>query len=114
MPHLNHYPTLEQVRSLMGQDEIDRLVEKLSDYQRIQEIAKFEHVPLTPRIVSAWALFAQEIQDQIPDLIIGRDWRLSHRLTHDELEEIALTDERSNRYYHPENYPDYTADDITG
>jgi hypothetical protein len=115
MSHLKKYPTVEAVRALMGQERIDQLIQKLSDYEHLRQVAVlFGEVELSAEIISAWAQFVRAIQYQIPDLQVGRDWTLSRMLTRQELEEYVIMGERSDRYYHPENYPDYTADDITG
>lgn len=111
---LNHYPTTDQVRALISQDELDKLVADVSDYHRTTTLATYDG-NLTPDLIHAWAYFAQEIISVYPDAEVGRDLKVTRKLTKEELEEVALASQQSQRYYHPENFPlDYMFDDASG
>lgn len=111
---LNHYPTTDQVRALISQDELDKLVADVSDYHRTATLATYDG-DVTPDVLTAWATFTRAIVSQHLDAIVGRDFKITRRLTREELEEVALASQQSQRYYHPENFPlDYMFDDASG
>lgn len=111
---LNHYPTTDQVRALISQDELDKLVADVSDYHRTTTLATYDG-DVTPDVLTAWATFTRAIVSQHLDAIVGRDFKITRRLTREELEEVALASQQSQRYYHPENFPlDYMFDDASG
>ncbi len=47
-----------------------------------------------------------------PDVTMDNSWTISRSKTPEELIEVVVDAERTRRYYHPEDYPEYGDEDI--
>jgi hypothetical protein len=114
MPHLKKYPTRDDVINLTDHDKLEQGVLQLSEYSQTQELARLSESvkTLNTSIMYAWGALFAAIQEEMPDAHLNRDWTITRKLTHDELFEIVIDHERSNRYYHYDKYAEYTEHDI--
>ncbi len=60
----------------------------------------------------AWANLCEAVQEVYPDAKLGKDFGITRDLTTEEREALVISDECSRRYYHPEEYADYSEADL--
>lgn len=111
MAYLNKYPSADYVRERIGAD-MDQRISELSTYDQTQTLVSTELFAGTLDIglMRAWLNFSSEVLAVYPDAEVAATG-ITRRKTRDELEAAVLLKEQTNRYYHPELYPEYTEDD---
>lgn len=115
MATLKSYPSLDQIREVLGEDELAKRVRDLREYDRTQVLATYGDfgTEMRPLVLKAWLTFYEVVQKTYPEAKLDRQFAISRPKGQDEMEETVLERERTKRYYHPEDFPeDYTEDDI--
>lgn len=115
MAHLKNYPSLNEVRKLLGKDELASRVQNLREYDKTQTLATYGDfgTEMRPLVLKAWLTFYEVVQKTYPEAKLDRQFAITRPKDRAELEEMVLERERTQRYYHPEDFPEYTEDDIT-
>lgn len=108
---LKKHPSHEDVRALLDPEVIEERVKSLPTYERRQTIATFagDTNPITLR---ALAEFLDAIRGHYTDAHMDRDFTIYREKTYEEKVEAVLSNEASDRYYHPEKFAEYTDEDI--
>jgi hypothetical protein len=111
MSTLKQFPSISSVRALLSDEEIADKIGELTDYQKREEIASYRG-EVSPITLNALANFLATLQDHYADATMSRDFSISRLKTYEELVDTVVSNERQNRYYHPEQYADIASDEI--
>jgi hypothetical protein len=106
MPHLDKFPALDEVQ--VTPLEMQRRMTSLGTYATHEDIGSYSG-ETTPSIILAWAQFANTVIAECEDDVITcakGTLKLLRSKDVSELHEQALSEVRSDRYYHPEKYPE--------
>lgn len=114
MATLKKYPTLDEIREVLGKDELATRVRDLREYDRTQVLATYGDFgdEMRPLVLKGWLTFFEVVQKTYPEARLDRQFAITRPKERAELEEVVLERERSQRYYHPEDFAEYTEDDI--
>ena len=106
MSTLYRFPTLDAVRALTSPEDLAGKIESIAAFVKEDTIATYTG-ELSPDMLHAWADFTSVILKTIPDAKMGSgELKITRQKTRIELENYVLDEIRSDRYYHPERYPD--------
>ncbi len=110
--HLKKYESTELVRSLIDDDQMEHLVSQLSDYYTRDQLVSYAG-KVNPEVLAGWSILLEGLQTAYGDeAILAEGFSIYRTKTRAELEETAVNNLRSDRYWHPGNYADITQDMI--
>lgn len=103
--YAKNYPTLDDARATMTDDEITAAIDDLADYSRkVAVLTLGDEVPMTANFLRAVASFAESVESQLGCQITFSGREFSRVKTDDELRKAVIESRRSDMYYHPEKY----------
>ncbi len=110
--HLKRYESTELVRSLIDDEQMDDLVSELSTYYSREQLVNYGG-KVNPVILAGWSMLLEGLQDAYgDDAIVAEGLAIYRTKSRAELEETAVSNLRSDRYWHPGKYADITQDMI--
>jgi len=111
---LKKYPRIEDIRALLSDEVIAERVADMSNYSKVDTLATYSppRGDLDTAVLRKWFDFFDAVRKARPDVTMDNSWTISRSKTPEELIEVVVDAERTRRYYHPEDYPEYGDEDI--